>query len=577
MRKNSKNKEKNTEKKRLDGVSVFASLKTKIAMMIVFSVVLAAVTILAIVIPSVQGMLQNQTKNYIYDVAVSNGTMLETMRKAMRLNNPEALKSSFGEVGVEGVESSYAYVVAANGTMLFHPTAEKIGKPVENDVVKNVIAEIEEGKHPEPKVVEYDYKGVMKYAAYYVDEGNSSVLIVCADEDEILAPLNKVTRISIYAFLGVIIVITIIGLFLTELCIRPIVKVSKIVGKMAHMDFSENEGAEKLLKRRDETGLMSRSVARLRQEMIEMIEEIQGRSNELFGASERLDRDAAETAKTVAQVENAVGDIASGATSQAEETQNATENVIVMGNMIQETNEEAEALENNSEEMKKSSNHAMEILDELMQVNERTKTSIEEIYEQTNITNASAQKIKNATDLIASIAEETNLLSLNASIEAARAGEQGRGFAVVASQIQKLAEQSNESARQIDEITSALIQDSTKAVDTMQQVRDVMDEQSDKMQKTDEMFRQVKSGVENARERVVNITGKTENLDSSRGKVVDVVQNLSAIAEENAASSQETSASVAEVSNIVADISENATRLKEIAFGLEESVKKFKL
>lgn len=577
MRKNSKNKEKNIEKKRLDGVSVFASLKTKIAMMIVFSVVLAAVTILAIVIPSVQGMLQTQTKNYIYDVAVSNGTMLETMRKAMRLNNPEALRSSFGDVGVEGVESSYAYVVAANGTMLFHPTAEKIGKPVENDVVKNVIAEIGEGKHPEPKVVEYDYKGVTKYAAYYVDEGNSSVLIVCADEDEILAPLNKVTRISIYAFLGVIIVITIIGLFLTELCIRPIVKVSKIVGKMAHMDFSENEGAEKLVKRRDETGLMSRSVARLRQEMIEMIEEIQGKSNELFGASERLDQDAAETAKTVEQVENAVGDIASGATSQAEETQNATENVIVMGNMIQETNEEAEALENNSEEMKKSSNHAMEILNELMQVNERTKTSIEEIYEQTNITNASAQKIKNATDLIASIAEETNLLSLNASIEAARAGEQGRGFAVVASQIQKLAEQSNESAKQIDEITSALIQDSTKAVDTMQQVRDVMDEQSDKMQKTDEMFRQVKSGVENARERVVNITGKTENLDSSRGKVVDVVQNLSAIAEENAASSQETSASVAEVSNIVADISENATRLKEIAHGLEESVKKFKL
>ena len=102
-----------------------------------------------------------------------------------------------------------------------------------------------------------------------------------------------------------------------------------------------------------------------------------------------------------------------------------------------------------------------------------------------------AQKIKEATTLIASIAEETNLLSLNASIEAARAGEQGRGFAVVASQIQKLAEQSNESASQIAEITSALIKDSTRAVETMQQVRDIMDEQSDKMTQTDEMFRQV--------------------------------------------------------------------------------------
>ena len=117
---------------------------------------------------------------------------------------------------------------------------------------------------------------------------------------------------------------------------------------------------------------------------------------------------------------------------------------------------------------------AMSILKELMEVNDQTKLSIDEIYEQTNITNASAQKIKAATDIIASIAEETNLLSLNASIEAARAGEQGRGFAVVASQIQKLAEQSNDSAKQIDDITNVLIQDSTHAVDTMQGVQKIM-------------------------------------------------------------------------------------------------------
>ena len=338
---------------------------------------------------------------------------------------------------------------------------------------------------------------------------------------------------------------------------------------MAGMDFTPTPGAEKLVKRKDETGVMSRSVANLRKELVTMVEEIQSKSNDLFSASERLDRDASDTAKTVEQVGNAVGDIASGATNQAQETQNATEHVIDMGNMIEATNKEAEILENNSQSMKNSSDHAMAILNELMAVNE--------IYEQTNITNASAQKIKDATSLIASIAEETNLLSLNASIEAARAGEQGRGFAVVASQIQKLAEQSNESASQIDDITSALIKDSTRAVETMQQVRNIMDEQSDKMTQTDQMFHQVNNGVANALESVVHITGKTENLDDSREKVVDVVQNLSAIAEENAASSEETSASVAEVTNIVQDISENAAQLKEIAYGLDQSVKKIRL
>ena len=199
------------------------------------------------------------------------------------------------------------------------------------------------------------------------------------------------------------------------------------------------------------------------------------------------------------------------------------------------------------------------------------------MYTQTNITNESVQKIKEATVLIASIAEETNLLSLNASIEAARAGEQGKGFAVVASQIQKLAEQSNESASQIDEITNALISDSTKSVETIAQVRDIMNEQSEKMEKTDSMFRQVNTGVDHAMDSVNTITEKTELLNQSREKIIDVVQNLSAIAEENAASSQETSASITQVNTVVTDISDNASGLKDIAYHLEKDVKRVQL
>lgn len=573
-------RDKKPEKEKIvrkDKVTFLHSLKFRISLLTAGAVIIAAVIILALVIPEAKSTLLDQTKSYLHDVTVSNGATLEMMRKQIKLKDPEALKNSFQNVGLDGIESSYAYVVTADGTMQYHPTADKIGKPVENAVIKGVVAQMAQGKRPEAQVASYDFNGVQKYAAYYVDEACSSVLVVSADQSEILAPLNKVTYISIGASVAVIIIMMLVSLILISASLRPISKISAIVGKMSRMDFTPTPGSEKLVSRKDETGVMSRSVAELRRELVAMVEEIQSRSTDLFGASERLDKDASQTAKTVSQVESAVGDIATGATSQAQETQNATEHVINMGNMIEETNREAELLENNSQSMKNSSDHAMTILNELMSVNERTKTSIEEIYEQTNITNASAQKIKEATTLIASIAEETNLLSLNASIEAARAGEQGRGFAVVASQIQKLAEQSNESATQIAEITSALIKDSTRAVETMQQVRDIMDEQSDKMTQTDEMFQQVDRGVSNAMNSVVNITGKTENLDDSRSKVVDVVQNLSAIAEENAASSQETSASVAEVGNIVIDISENAAQLKDIAYGLEQSVKKIRL
>ena len=277
------------------------------------------------------------------------------------------------------------------------------------------------------------------------------------------------------------------------------------------------------------------------------------------------------------QVEKAVDDIANGASNQAEETQSATVDIITMGSMIEETADEVTALKTNADEMKKTSEDAQNMLNELIRENDKTKVSIDEIYRQTNTTNESALKIKEATALISSIAEETNLLSLNASIEAARAGDQGRGFAVVASQIQKLAEQSSESALRIEEITNELINDSMLAVETMQVVKDNMDIQSDRMVKTDRMFETFNSGVIASIAGVDTIAVKTDGLDESRVRVVDLVQNLSAIAEENAASSEETSASVTQVSEIVVDISENATKLREISEKLEDLVKIFQI
>lgn len=565
--------EKNRKK---NGVPIVSSLRFKIGMMLLGAAAVTATIILMIVIPNVRSILEEQTKNYLFDVTSASGATLETLEKD-EVKDKNEMKQIFQSVGVEGISSSYAYVVDEDGIMIYHPTADKIGQPVENEVVKGLVEDIKEGFRPEAQVVTYDYHGVMKYAAYYVNEDRTAIVVVSADEDEIMKPVSTVFKLCILAFCVVIVLILVASVFLINIFISPVVKVSDIVGKMAEMDFTENEGTQKLVSRKDETGMMSRSVAALRKEMVSMIEDIQKQSGNLYTASENLEKDANQTNKTVEQVEYAVNEIASGATSQAQETQNATEHVITMGQMIEETNAEAGILENNSRQMQQSSNQAISILNELMDVNQKTIVSIDEIYRQTSVTNASAEKIQEATAIITSIAEETNLLSLNASIEAARAGEQGRGFAVVASQIQKLAEQSNESARTIDEITADLIHNSTRGVEIMKAVQEIMDEQTEKMQQTDEMFRQVNQGVAEALDGVLRITKKTESLNDSRTKVVDVVQNLSAIAEENAAGSEETSASVTEVRSVVTDISDNAATLKDVAYELDQSVKKFRL
>ena len=227
--------------------------------------------------------------------------------------------------------------------------------------------------------------------------------------------------------------------------------------------------------------------------------------------------------------------------------------------------------------MNKTGENAIGTLKELEEINVNSKDAMEVIYNQTNTTNESAMKIQEAINLITDIAEETNLLSLNASIEAARAGEQGRGFAVVAGQIQKLAEQSNESARKIEEIVSSLLSDSDKAVATMNEVRKIMGEQSEKVDKTSEMFRQLKAGVDQSVTSVNVIADSTKEIDKTRVSVVDSAQSLTSIAQENAASTEQTSAAVSELSEIVQEISRDAKNLEEIAQRLHSEFQFFKV
>ncbi len=334
---------------------------------------------------------------------------------------------------------------------------------------------------------------------------------------------------------------------------------------------------EASLKRKDEVGHISRSIMTLKTELTEIIGNIKDQGKALSDSSVYLSEKAETSADHIGQVERAVEEIAQGATGQAEETQKATENVIIMGNMIEETTGEIDAMNENAKLIKQLGQTAIDTLKDLQTINQRTKESIDIIYEQTNTTNSSAQKIKEATALITDIAEETNLLSLNASIEAARAGEQGRGFAVVAAQIQKLAEQSNESARQIEEIITSLLADSEKAVDTMEEVKDIMGQQNDNVMKTDEQVNQVLGQVDQAIEAIGRVAVKTEKLNEARINVTDTVQNLTAVAQENAASTQQSAASVNQVSEIIQEIAESAKQLTDIAEKLDKDMALFEV
>lgn len=578
IERNVKNKSETAD---IERIGFLHSLKAKILLLVAAAVVLTVVLNLWTVIPKSSSNISELTSNYMLDVAMVAG---EGIDNQIRMSSYDSVMSGgnlsriVGNVEIKGVKDSYTYIVDGDGTMLYHPTADKIGKPVENSVVKGVISKLKSENRPQPEVVQYNFNGETKYAGIYVGKSKDFILVVNANKKQALSGTTSIVTSTVKGSIFEMVLCLIAAIFVTRKIVAPIISATDTVEKLGNLDFSEDVSSDKkMLNRKDEVGVMLRSITELKNIIVKVMAEIRAYSESLGEAAEALKNSANESSTAAGQVETAITGIADGASSQAQETQSATENVIVMGKMIEQASTEVEQLGDNAADMHKASENAMSILAELEKINQKTMEAIHIIGEQTQKTNESAAKIKVATDMISEIAEETTLLSLNASIEAARAGEQGRGFAVVANQIQKLAEQSADATTQITEVISELVNDAQESVQTMDEVKEVMNQQSENVSQTEKAFKNVEKGIAESIESVEKITDKTRKLDEARAGVVDVVQSLSAIAEENAASAEETSASASEVGSIMEDVSQNANMLDEIAVKLNENVKRFKI
>lgn len=571
------------------GISTLASIRARIIFMAMGAIVIVGITLIAIFNSMSSGQFKDMVVCYMNDMAESYGKTMN-IRVSDLARDGEEPDTAFWEEMVGGVnimdlDGSYAYIVDGNGTMCYHPTADKIGNPVENEAVSGAVAQIQSGNIPQGTVsVKYEYKGEKKYAAYSVTDDGAYIFVITADEDAAMKSSGGEMKSSREIFWTCIfwgcitMLICMVGTFFCcNIIVLPLRRIAEMTMRFAGLDFREDPDQKKMSERKDEIGAISRAIDILREHLCGVIGKIEEHSDTIMENSHRLNGDTEMIHNTVGQVDQAVQDMADGAMSQAEETQKATENIVLMGSMIEESSMEMEGLNKTAESMYSSSEVAAKTLDRMDEVNRKAQQAIELIYEQTNTTNDSAVKIKAATTLITTIAEQTNLLSLNAAIEAARAGEQGRGFAVVAEQIQKLAEESNESAKQIGQIIELLIADSAKAVQTMDEVKQVMEDQNENVGMTKERFAEMHAGIDKTIEGIRAIADKMEKIDNTRVNVVDIVQNLTSLAQENAAGTEETSASVTEVGEHMSLISQSAGELKQIADGLQREMEVFRL
>lgn len=360
----------------------------------------------------------------------------------------------------------------------------------------------------------------------------------------------------------------------------------KIVHIIAGMESTVNELAEgnltfemneKLLRRKDEFGVSARAFVKLKQELCNIIGNIQTSAKEVLKDGDELESIASQSSTTAHEVSIAVEDISKGALSQAEDVEVATTHINQMGELIQAIARNVTKLNERSISMRETGEASAKTMNELSEYNDKTVDAIHKVSDNVKATDDSVHEIAAAVELITNIASQTNLLSLNASIEAARAGEAGKGFAVVASEISKLSDESNTSAKKIYDIIQELSKDSKNSMTLMEEVEHTLKQQEEKLAATKVQFENVIADIEVSREATNTINTQTQECDVARKNVVGIIENLSAVSEENAASTEETTASMEELNATINLVANSAASLKDFAVSLEEETTFFKL
>lgn len=547
---------------------------TKIIVMMILAVIVSNVICMVFILESSKKQITDSVKHTMVDVINTTSKIMENEISNSGVDDLDydGYANNLSDVKLEGMDSAYMYVVQNDGTMLYHPTKEKVGQPVENAVIKGVVQQLQDGKKPGTAVVEYDFNGTTKYSAYTI-LNNENILVLTADESEALAGITTVTGVAVGISAIVVLLAIIICFILGRRLMRPLVKVSTIIEEIANGDINADFGMVK--ETNDEIGLIIEKMKELTQSLGNIVGKIRNSSDTMSANSYELNDTSSQTLAANNEISKAVEDVAEGSTGMAASISKINENLLEMSNETKDINESVNEIRNQTVAVQDSSKIMNDKIKSMQNSSQKMDEGISAISKRIETVNTTVDKVSNIVSVIEEISSETNLLSLNASIEAARAGDAGKGFAVVAQEIRVLSDNTNTELENIKQIISSLVEECRYCVQASGTIVEDNAKQKEEIKAVLDEFSALDEQIQKTAEKADEIEELVTAMIELNDDITKSSNSLTDVSAANAAATEEMNANIEELNAMMNGVSEMAGNMNDESDGLKEALSFF--